>query len=138
MDGYEKNAIEVAEKHGLTREILSRYSGKHFEDDVIKRDIYLIRLARKDKEYIFKFGDSIINSKKANKKNPSMYDALSCLQKCDVGSFEDFCSAFGYNSKTISEYKRIKKLYDAVCDEYEGFSGLFDNGEIPEDILEIG
>lgn len=139
MNAYEKNAIEVAEKHGLTREILSCYSGKHFDDDAQKRDIYTIRLTRKDKEYIFQYGDSIINSKidKWDKKNPSMYDVLSCLQKYDVGSFEDFCSEFGYNSETISEYKRIKKLYDRVCEEYEEFSGLFDNGEIPEDILEI-
>jgi hypothetical protein len=137
MDGYEKNAIEAAEKHGLTMEILSLFSGKHFEDDVEKRDIYLIRLAMKDKEYIFEYGDSIINSKKANKKNPSMYDALSCLQKCDVGNFEDFCSDFGFNSEPISQYNRIKKLYNDLRKEYEGFSELFDNGEIPEDILEI-
>jgi hypothetical protein len=66
-----------------------------------------------------------------------MYDVLSCLQKYDVGSLEDFCSEFGYNFETISEHKRIRSIYDAVCEEYEGFSNLFDDGEIPEDVLEI-
>jgi hypothetical protein len=131
---YEKNANEVAEKHGLKLEILKTNWDYHFHSDKEnnqKRNIYTCKLSKGDTSYTFKFGASL-----ANPQAPSMYDVLSCLQKYDVGSLEDFCSEFGYNFETISEYKRIRKLYDGVCEEYKEFAGLFD-GEIPEDVLEI-
>jgi len=132
---YEKRTNRVAKKHGLKLEIIDKHYGCHFFDDEKNkqtRRIYTCKLSKGKVAYTFEFGASL-----ANPKAPSMYDVLSCLQKYDVGSFEDFCSEFGYNSETISEYKRINKLYDSVCEEYEWFSSLFDDGEIPKDVLEI-
>lgn len=49
---------------------------------------------------------------------PAAYDVLACLQKYDVGSFEDFCSEFGYDTdsrKSLKTYKAVVKEYDNVC-----------------------
>lgn len=49
---------------------------------------------------------------------PTAYDVLTCLQKYGVGTFEDFCSEFGYDedSRTAEKtYKAVVKEYDNVC-----------------------
>lgn len=57
---------------------------------------------------------------------PKEYDILACLQKYDVGTFEDFCSAFGYDTDS----KKAKKTYKAVLNEYKEVSRLFTDEEI--------
>jgi hypothetical protein len=59
-------------------------------------------------------------------KKPSLYDVLTRLQKCDVGSFEDFCSEFGYDTDS----RQAKKTYKAVCKEYKNMCTLFSNEEL--------
>ena len=57
---------------------------------------------------------------------PTLYDILSCLQKYEVGTFEDFCGDFGYDqdSRTaLKTYKAVVKEYDKVC-------SLFSNEEL--------
>ena len=66
------------------------------------------------------------------RKNPPIYSILSCLQKYDVGTFENFCADFGYDTDS----RRAEKTYKAVRQEYEDFSALFPEG-IPEEILDI-
>lgn len=49
---------------------------------------------------------------------PSAYDVLACLQKYEVGSFEDFCGDFGYDTDSRSAkktYKAVKKEFSNVC-----------------------
>lgn len=49
---------------------------------------------------------------------PTEYDFLACLQKYEVGTFEDFCNEFGYDTDSRSAkktYKAVKKEFGKVC-----------------------
>lgn len=59
-------------------------------------------------------------------EQPTIYDVLACLQKYDVGSFEDFCWEFGYNVDS----RRAEKIYKAVCKEYEKLCTIFTDEEM--------
>jgi len=61
---------------------------------------------------------------------PTLYDVLSCLQKYDVGSFEDFCNDFGYTNE-----REHGKIYNAVCKEYDKMCSLFNDEEL--EVLQI-
>lgn len=64
-------------------------------------------------------------------KTPTLYDVLTCIQKYDVGSFEDFCSDFGYEEDS----RTAKKTYKAVVKEYDKICSLFNNEEL--EILQL-
>jgi hypothetical protein len=57
---------------------------------------------------------------------PTLYDVLTCLQKYDVGTFENFCSGFGYDTDS----RTAKKTYKAVAKEYDKMCSLFSNDEL--------
>ena len=59
---------------------------------------------------------------------PTAYDVLSCLTKHDPGTFDDFCSDFGYDSDS----RKAKKTYKAVRSEYLEISRLFSESEREE------
>lgn len=59
-------------------------------------------------------------------KEPTLYDVLACLQKYEVGSFEDFCGDFGYETDSIT----AKKTYKAVSKEYDKVCSLFSNEDL--------
>lgn len=65
-------------------------------------------------------------------KEPTFYDILACLQKYETGSFEDFCSEFGYDTDS----KKAEKTYNAVKDEYQNLCALFTDAEL-EQLQEI-
>lgn len=58
--------------------------------------------------------------------SPTLYDVLTCLQKYDVGTFENFCDDFGYDTDT----RTAKKIYKAVVKEYDKMCSLFNNEEL--------
>lgn len=57
---------------------------------------------------------------------PTLYDVLACLQKYDVGTFEDFCWGFGYDTDSRS----AKKTYKAVVKEYDKMCSLFSENDL--------
>jgi hypothetical protein len=64
--------------------------------------------------------------------HPSAYDVLTCLTKYDPGTFENFCSEFGYDTDSrsaVRTYKSVRKEWNAV-------SKLFTETEI-EQLQEI-
>jgi hypothetical protein len=131
VEDYDGNAERIAEKYSLR---LSTEFVKHdyyFLGDKEKRNIYKCKLSRKNHQYIFMFGASI-----AKGNAPTLYDVLSCMQKYPIGSFEEFIAEFGYDENWLSDYPKVKKIYNAVKKEYAGFSALFD-GNIPDDIIDI-
>jgi hypothetical protein len=65
-------------------------------------------------------------------KAPTAYDVLTCLQKNDVGTFEDFCSEFGFDTDS----RRAETTYKAVVDEFKNLCALFSDSEI-EQLQEI-
>ena len=107
--------------------------GKHFEDDKDFRNIYTVRIDRNGKSFSFQFGDSVMNT--VNDKRPTCYDVLACLQKYDVGTFEDFISEFGYTIDSYEDNKRINKLYKAVVREYDKVTRIF--GDVMNELQEI-
>ena len=63
---------------------------------------------------------------------PTAYDVLSCLTKNDPGTFENFCSEFGYEEDS----RKAEKTYNAVVEEWRNVCALFSDGEI-EQLQEI-
>ena len=57
---------------------------------------------------------------------PTLYEVLTCLQKYEVGTFEDFCGDFGYDNDSRSAFK----IHKAVVKEYEAMQRLFTNEEL--------
>jgi hypothetical protein len=64
--------------------------------------------------------------KNPNFKIPTNYDILACLQKYDVGNFDDFCSEFGYDEDS----RKAEKTYNAVCKEYDNVCKIWSEEEI--------
>ena len=63
---------------------------------------------------------------------PTVYDVLACLTKSDPGTFENFCSEYGYDEDS----RKAEKIYNAVLDEWKNVCALFTDGEI-EQLQEI-
>lgn len=59
---------------------------------------------------------------------PTEYDLLACLTKYDVGTFEDFCGEFGYDTDS----RKAEDTYKAVKEEYEKVCALFTDEELTE------
>lgn len=112
-----------------------------------KRCLYKITLTSPRGSMIFDFWDSIRNTEirtmpfdsfnvQANKELaakkkvavPSVYDVLACLQKCDPGTFEDFCSDYGYDEDS----RTAERVYFAVQKEYTQLARLFTPDEMDE------
>lgn len=60
------------------------------------------------------------------------YDVLACLTKCDPGTFENFCSEYGYDSDS----RKALKTYKAVRNEWQNLCKLFTESEL-EQLQEI-
>ena len=91
-------------------------------DSKQQRYVFKLQLLRGRKSYTFEFGQSIAKGG----KEPTLYDVLSCLQKYEVGTFEDFCGNFGYDEDSRNAYK----TYKAVVKEYDKVCSLFSNDEL--------
>lgn len=66
------------------------------------------------------------------RSEPTTYDVLTCLQKHDVGTFEDFCDEFGYDTDS----RKAEKTYQAVCEEYKNVCIIWKEAEL-EQLQEI-
>lgn len=130
---YEKMANDFCKKHNVKMTISFKEYGKHFHDDTESRNIYKVRIDRNHKTYSFNFGDSIYNTNAG--KRPTKYDILACLQKYDIGSFDDFISEYGYVIESNKDYHRLFKLYKACCKEYKNVNRLF--SDCMEELAEI-
>ncbi len=59
---------------------------------------------------------------------PSNYTILSALTKYDPGTFENFCSEFGYDTDS----KKAEKTYNAVVEEWKNVQTIWSEEEIEE------
>lgn len=140
MNNYNQQAKEFLTKTNSTLKIEYLKTGKHFNEDKengVNRDIYQVILANNKNAFSFTFGDSVQNTE-ANKNRgirikPNAYSILACLTKYDPGTFEDFINEFGYNDQSLSEYPKVKKIYNDVVKEYKNLLSLYTDAEI--DIL---
>lgn len=62
---------------------------------------------------------------------PTLYDVLACLQKYEVGTFQNFCDDFGYDSDS----RTALKTYKAVVKEYDRMCSLFTDEEL--EVLQV-
>lgn len=159
MDTYTKQAQDFLTKTNTTLDVEYIGHGPHFDDDKESRDIYRFTLTRDGRKYSAKFGQSIahsgtptesykVNSKfdrtnpgsfptkpehfERKRKKPMAYDILACLTKYDVGTFENFCAEFGYDTDS----RKAEKTYFAVQREYEGVCRIW-NAKEREELAEI-
>lgn len=152
MDEYIKQATEFLQKtHAKMKiEYVGLAVNKEWKEKE-KRCLYEITLTSPRGSMTFNFWDSIRNTKirtmpfeaynvQANKELaakkkaavPSVYDVLACLQKYDPGTFEDFCSDWGYDEDS----RTAERIYFAVQKEYTQLARLF-TPEQMEELSEI-
>jgi len=91
-------------------------------DKTQQRYVFKLQLLRGKKSYTFEFGQSIAQGS----NTPTLYDVLTCLQKYEVGSFEDFCRDFGYDTDS----RTAEKTYKAVVKEFQAMQRLFNSDEL--------
>jgi hypothetical protein len=138
---YDEQALAFLSNTGTTFKCVYVGHDKYFHDDKESRDIYRITLDRytKRQTYEFTFGQSLAKSypRKVGILTdfkglpPKPYDVLACLTKYDPGTFEDFCSDFGYDTDS----RRALDTYLKVQDEYQNVIRLF--GDVMEQLQEI-
>lgn len=121
---YEKQANDFLQKTNTTIKVEYLKYDKHFADDKESRHIFKVIIKRDKKQFSLNFGQSIYNGA----KEPTNYDILSCLQKYDLGTFENFCSEFGYSEDS----RTAEKTYHAVCKEYDNVCKIWSDKEIEE------
>jgi len=134
LNEYQKQAQDFANKFGVKFKSEWLKYGKHFENDKQHRHIFKITLSRNGKRFSFNFGQSVAD----DAKQPDLYNVLACLQKYEVGTFEDFCSEFGYelyNDNYTGKNKSSVKIYKAIQKEFSNVEKLF--GDCLEELSEI-
>ena len=134
MSKYVKQARDFLESCNATMDIM--YLGTEVNkdwDEKRERDTYMVNIRTPKGNMQVKFWDSINNTiknsdfRRINKLRikPTAYDILSCLQKYDVGDFEDFIWEFGYEIKKRGDLKRLQDTYNAVVKEYNDICRCF-------------
>jgi hypothetical protein len=89
---------------------------------LVKTDAEVKRYVKMNLQFDFGHGkDSIVRP-----IAPTLYCVLACLEKYEVGSFNDFCDNFGYENDSIN----AKKTYKAVSKQYDKLCGLFSYNEM--------
>lgn len=128
MNEYEKQGQDFLTKTKTTMTIKFLKHDKHFADDKTSRDIFKVVMKRNNKQYSFNFGQSINESNGIGTHKPTAYNILTCLQKHDVGTFENFCSAYGYDTDS----RKAERTYNKVVREYNELKKLYNEDELNE------
>ena len=126
---YQKQAQDFLDKNGITFKAVhvSGECPKWCEDGKhIHGDKHRITFKRKGKRFSLAFWNSYDDRQKGEK--PDAYGVLACLTKRDPGSFEDFCSEFGYDN----DIRLAKKNYKGVVKEWEEVKGFFSDSELSD------
>jgi len=125
---YQQHANEFAAKNNIQLVVNGYEYKKHFADDISERYVFNCTLKHNGKRYTFNFGQSIAQGS----NEPTMYDILTCLEKYEVGSFDNFCSNYGYDNDSIKAHR----IYKAVAKEYKNMLRLF-GAELLDQMQEI-
>ena len=132
MTNYQREAKDFLKKHNAKMTISFKdcvFNPWNNDNDKYYHNVYRVRIDRNHKTWSFNFTDSIYNTN--NNLRPSAYDVLACIVKYDIGTFEDFCSEFGY----VIDTKDSLKIYKAVKKEYENVISIF--GDCIVELAEI-
>ena len=134
INEYEEQANMFLERTGTTSKY--DYMGTAYPnwDKNHLHYTFMVKFSRKGRTRLFPFYSSRMDFEKKN-KTITAYTVLSCLQKYDVGSFENFCNDYGYKYETDEEYLEIKNTYNDVKNEYNKVLALWK--DVLEDLQEI-
>lgn len=122
ISSYEKQSIDFLNATSTAITHKWKEYGQHFADDKINRHIFRVTIKNKLGSCTFSFGQSVAKGATP----PTAYDILTCLQKSDVGSFDNFCGEFGYDTDS----RKSEKIYKAVCKEYANLCRLFTSTQL--------
>lgn len=120
--GYEEKANLFLHITGTTFTSEFKEHDYYFTDDTESRDIYTCVLKNSAHRYRFTFGQSINNTG----QHPTAYDILASITKYEVGTFDDFCSEYGYSGDSRKDYK----TYKAVLREWKNVELLFTSDQL--------
>ncbi len=126
MENHLKQAETFLNCSGTEIEIKTSgiVTGFPFSNDELPHNKYKVTLRRGSKSYTYSFYDSYVNYR--DKKTPTAYDALACLEKYPAGKdMWDFANENGYEIKSEKEYKRVKKIYNECNNQYNALYDLF-------------
>ena len=124
MSEYQKQALDFLEKCNAKMTItFVALDVNPLWDDGVYRGRYYITLTTPKGRTGFKFWNSVHNTEKHI--DPKEYDILACLEKYDVGTFNDFVNEFGYEVDEPKDFRRVNKIYKAVVKEYESLCRIF-------------
>jgi len=135
MQDYQAQAADFLHRHNIRFHARYVDFARFFEDDEQERSIYTLTLTRmtnlngelvRDGRFSTRFGASIHMTH--NDVKPTAYDLLSCLTKSDPGTFEDFCSEYGYETDS----RRAERTYRKVKKEWLKVSQFFSAAELAE------
>ena len=127
MNEYDKQASDFKKLTGTRISCLggSNKTGFFGKDDKDTRMVVRFRMYNSRGEYSFEFGMSIADTREFKDK-PTSYDALACLTKYDPGTFEDFCSDYGYNDDS----REAERIYKVVVREWKAVRELYNDDEL--------
>lgn len=124
MNEYQKQALDFLAKANAKMQITyDSFQRNPLWNETFNREKYLVIIATPQGKTSFFFWNSVYNH--TNRIKPNEYDILACLEKYDVGTFNDFISEFGYNIDDYRDEQRVKRIYNAVCKEYENLCRIF-------------
>lgn len=132
MSEYTIKANEFLKKNNIRFSV--SYIGESLPDwDNNYHSEYLVKFYNRStrKSMTVHFFQSLYNAG----SKPSAYDVLSCLQKYEVGTIDDFVSEFGYKVNSWEDVKKIEKTYKSVKREYKNVLRVF--GDCLEELFEI-
>lgn len=126
MSEYTKQANDFLKRNNISFKQVDVSCGHPDWDKNNLHYCHKIRILNKNtkKSMIVNFWGSV-NDYYEGKETAEAYDVLACLQKYDVGTVDNFISAFGYDVDSYQEAKRIEKTYKAVCREYKAVCRVF-------------
>ncbi len=127
MNDYQKQAQDFLDQTRTVVMVAYDRKGRYFPDDTESRDIYNITLARGERSYTFRFGQSIAHTKgNGDTQEPTAYDVLACLTKYDPGDFENFCAELGYDEDS----RTAEAVHRAVKAEFAELCRLYSDAEL--------
>ena len=124
MDEYVKQAKDFLESCNATMKITKiGYEANKNWDENIYHNTYRATIKTPMGSMWVKFWDSVYNTERGIE--PNEYDILTCLEKYDVGTIDDFVQEFGYEVNEWADVKRIQNIYNAVKRQYKSLCRCF-------------
>lgn len=141
---YVTEAREFLSRNGIEMKIVFRdREVNRIWNKSIYRNRYSVYIRNTNTGEVMRviFWDSIHNTD--HHITPSEYDVLACLTKYDPGTYEEFCSEYGYESKIENEFglmrrnENVYKIYRGCRHEWQSVCRVFGDGEALEELREI-